>query len=147
MSRINNNQIMEQLTAMNTMMQSIIEEQKNQRADISALQKAVSVEKTSSKKTESSKKQSAPTKTSKKSSKKSAPKTSTKSSTKVDTLAQFEPKKDADGNYNYKSWKTCRAKYVASVTGKKDSWVAYDEFCKIAEPFDARFTYIKKSDR
>jgi len=138
MSRISNAQIMEQLTAMGTMMQSIIEEQKNQRADISALQKAVSVEKTSSKKTTSSKKQSAPTTT---------PKTSKKSSTKVDTLAQFEPKKDADGNYNYKSWKTCRAKYVASVTGKKDAWVAYDEFCKIAKPFDARFPYTKKSDR
>ena len=138
MSRISNKEIMEQLTVMGTMMQSIIEEQKNQRADISALQKAVSTGKTSSKKTSSSKKNTATTTTTK---------TSKKSSTKVDTLAQFEPKKDSDGKYNYKSWKTCRAKYVASVTGKKDSWVAYDEFCKIAKPFDARFPYIKKSDR
>lgn len=93
--------------------------------ETSSSKKSVSTPKSTSKKTASSK----------------------KSTPKTDTLAQFEPKKGEDGHYNYKSWKTCRAKYVASVTGKKDSWVAYEEFCKIAAPFDARYPYTKKSDR
>lgn len=61
MSRTTNKEIMEQLTNMQVMMQSIIEEQSRMRTDISALQKsAVSTPKTTSKKTTSSKKKSAP---------------------------------------------------------------------------------------
>ena len=80
----------------------------------------------------------------KKSSSKSAP--ATKSSNKV---ADFEPKKDSDGQYNYKSWKTCRRNYVASKLGKDltKEWVDYAEFCKVAAPFDKKFPYVKKSDR
>ena len=83
-------------------------------------------------------------KTSAKSSAKSAP--ATKSSNKV---ADFEPKKDSDGNYNYKSWKTCRRNYVSNKVGKDltKEWMDYEEFCKAAAPFDKKFPYVKKADR
>ena len=86
-------------------------------------------------------------KTSKKSSSKTtAPKTPKSSKT---SLTDFEPKKDSDGNYNYKSWKTCRRNFVAKKSGKDltKEWMDYAEFCKIAEPFDKKFPYVKKSDR
>ena len=84
------------------------------------------------------------TKTSKKSSAKTT--ATTKSSNKV---ADFEPKKDADGNYNYKSWKTCRRNYVANKVGKDltKEWMDYEEFCKAAAAFDKKYPYVKKSDR
>lgn len=87
----------------------------------------------------------------------STPKTSAKSSTAKKTattkssnkVADFEPKKDADGNYNYKSWKTCRRNYVSNKVGKDltKEWMDYEEFCKAAAPFDKKFPYVKKADR
>jgi hypothetical protein len=140
MSRITNNQIMEQLTAMNAMMQSIIEEQKSQRADISALQKAVSAGKTPSKKTASSKK-SAPT-----------PKTSPKSSnidqmTPDELMKKFEPKRQ-DGNYHWGSYKAQRTKFVEFVSGKKDQWLPKEEYNEWAAPWVEYWgEYVKKEDR
>ena len=78
MTRINEKKIMEQLTAMQTMMQSIIEEQQSLREDISALQKnRVSATKSTAKKTASSKQ--------------TTPKTTPK--TKQPTQAQLDARK------------------------------------------------------
>lgn len=96
------------------------------------------------------------TQTSKKSAPAKAPKTSKKSSAKTtattkssNKVADFEPKKDSDGQYNYKSWKTCRRNYVAAKLGKDltKEWVDYAEFCEAAKPFDKKYPYVKKADR
>ena len=83
-------------------------------------------------------------KTTKTSSKKSS--APSKSTLKV---TDFEPKKDSDGQYNYKSWKTCRRNFVSKKLGKDltKEWVDYAEFCKAAEAFDKKFPYVKKADR
>ena len=90
---------------------------------------------------------SAPKTSNKKSSVKSAPKSS-----KVINLADFEPKKDADGNYNWASYKACRRHYVEKVSGKKLSgkdgeWLENKVFNEFAAPFDEVYKYVKKSDR
>lgn len=84
--------------------------------------------------------------TKKATSKKSAPKSS-----KVN-LADFEPKKDADGHYNWASYKACRRRYVEEMSGKtlhgKDGeWLEGETFKKYAEPFEEAYKYVKKSDR
>ena len=81
----------------------------------------------------------------------SVKKSTTSSSKRTATakIEDFEPKKDSDGNYNYKSWKTCRRNFVAKKAGKDltKEWMAYEEFCKLAAPFDKKYPYVKKSDR
>ena len=93
-------------------------------------------------------KKSAPSTTNTKSSVKKTSAPATTKSSKMN-LADFEPKKDKDGQYNYKSWKTCRRNYVAQKLGKDltKEWVDYADFCKAAEAFDKKYAYIKKADR
>ena len=126
-----NKQIMEQLATINNTLVTLSETMVSLNSRIESLENS------------STKKSPKPT-TKKSTTKKSTTSRSTKS---TDSLAQFEPKKDADGHYNYKSWKTCRAKYVATLSGKKDEWIDYAEFCKLAKPFDTKYPYVKKSDR
>jgi hypothetical protein len=130
------NQIMEAINSINTSLAGIEKR-------VSALEKSSA---TSTTKTSSAKKSSA--KTAAPASTKQTATTSTKSS-KSKALADFEPKKDADGNYNYKSWKTCRRNFVSSKSGKDltKEWIDYAEFCKIAAPFDKKYPYTKKADR
>lgn len=73
----------------------------------------------------------------------------TANKTTTTKISDFEPKKDSDGNYNYKSWKTCRRNFVAKKAGKDltKEWMDYAEFCELAKPFDKQFPYVKKSER
>lgn len=134
--RITNNELMEAIMNLNNTLSSLEER-------VTKLESGSS----SAKKNTSAK--SAPKTSSKKSSAKSAPK-STKSS-KVN-LADFEPKKDADGHYNWASYKACRRRYVEEVSGKtlhgKDGeWLEGETFKKLAKPFEEAYKYVKKSDR
>lgn len=134
--RTTNKEIMELLVNINNTLSSLEER-------VTKLESGSS----SAKKNTSTK--SAPKTSSKKSSAKSAPK-STKSS-KVN-LADFEPKKDSDGHYNWASYKACRRRYVEEVSGKtlhgKDGeWLEGETFKKLAKPFEEAYKYVKKSDR
>ena len=132
--RITNKEIMEAIMNLNNTLASLD-------ARVTKLESGSS----SAKKSASTK--SAPKTSNKKSSGKSAPKSS-----KVINLADFEPKKDADGNYNWASYKACRRHYVEKVSGKKLSgkngeWLENKVFNEFAEPFDEAYKYVKKSDR
>lgn len=81
---------------------------------------------------------------------KSTPKSAPKSS-KVN-LADFEPKKDKDGYYNWASYKACRRRYVETVSGKilhgKDGeWLDGEAFKNYAKDFDKVYKYVKLENR
>lgn len=127
MARTTNKEIMELLVNINNTLSSLEER-------VSKLENGTS---TSSKTS---------TKSQKKTAKKSAPKSS-----KVN-LADFEPKKDKDGHYNWASYKACRRRFVEEVSGKtlhgKDGeWLEGETFKKFAKPFEEAYKYVKKSDR
>lgn len=127
MARTTNKEIMELLVNINNTLSSLEER-------VSKLETGTS---TSSKTS---------TKSQKKAPKKSAPKSS-----KVN-LADFEPKKDSDGHYNWASYKACRRRYVEEVSGKKlhgkdGEWLEGETFKKFAKDFDKAYKYVKKSDR
>ena len=142
--------IMRKTNTIEAMLQEIIfdvkdikEAQKLQDARITALEKAVKKPSNtnSSSKTSTKSQKKAP-----KTPKKSAPKSS-----KVN-LADFEPKKDSDGHYNWASYKACRRRYVEEVSGKKlhgkdGEWIEGETFKKFAKDFDKAYKYVKKSDR
>ena len=124
MKKITNKEIMETLMALNATLESL--DSRISKLESSSTNSANSTKKATSKK--------------------SAPKSS-----KVN-LADFEPKKDADGHYNWASYKACRRRYVEEVSGKtlhgKDGeWLEGETFKKYAEPFDKAYKYVKKSDR
>ena len=82
-------------------------------------------------------------KSSKTSSKKSAPKP-------TDKWAKYEPKKDAEGFYIWKSYKACRQRYL-NDNGKsyeEVGWMSKSDFAKAVKPFTDKFgEYVKKADR
>ena len=75
-------------------------------------------------------------------------------------LKDYEPKKDANGNYIWQSYKNQRSKYCYSVATKgkatssyKDGEKVYDDFSenspyyKAKAQFEKKYKYIKKADR
>lgn len=73
------------------------------------------------------------------------------------TLADYEPKKDSEGNYNFYSHKAQRKAYCYAVasngkTNKFDKEVEIDfseggKYYKAKADFDKKFPYKKKADR
>ena len=74
-----------------------------------------------------------------------------KSSAKpTDNWSKYTPKKDADGNYNWRSYKACRNRYLEDhgFGYDKVGWMGRADFAKAVKPFEDKFgKYIKKADR
>ena len=75
-------------------------------------------------------------------------------------LKDYEPKKSADGNYNWSSYKAKRTDYCYAVATKGEALGCYKngkkvvdfkdieaDFNKAKEQFTKHFKYIKKADR
>ena len=75
-------------------------------------------------------------------------------------LKDYEPKKSADGNYNWSSYKAKRTDYCYAVATKGKALGCYEkgvkvvdfkdieaDFNKAKEQFTKHFKYIKKADR
>ena len=93
---------------------------------------------------------------------KSVPTTSGKGISKLYSveLKDYEPKKSADGNYNWSSYKAKRTDYCYAVATKGKALGCYEkgvkvvdfkdieaDFNKAKEQFSKHFKYIKKADR
>jgi len=77
--------------------------------------------------------------------------TTTKGTTKgaVD-WSKCTPKKDADGQWNYKSYKAARNRYLAMVGKDYDSvgWQSAEDYAKAVAPFEKKFgKYVAKANR
>ena len=86
--------------------------------------------------------------TASKGSRKSAP--SPKAKTTKDAWGKYSPKKDADGFYNWRSYKAARNRYLEDngYGYDKVGWMSKEEFAKACKPWTDHFgEYTKKSDR
>lgn len=85
-----------------------------------------------------------------KGSKKAPARSQTKAESPKDSWAKYQPKKDADGNYNWRSYKACRSRWLNDhgYSYEEAGWMDAKAYAKACKPFTDKFgTYVKKSDR
>lgn len=67
-----------------------------------------------------------------------------------DGWGKYTPKKDADGNWNWRSYKACRNRYLEDhgFGYAEVGWMGRADFAKAVKPFEDKFgKYVKKADR
>ena len=73
-----------------------------------------------------------------------------KKATEKDPWLKYQPKKDADGNWNWKSYKASRNRYLKDNGFDYETvgWLSREDFAKAVKPFEDHFgAYVKKSAR
>ena len=80
----------------------------------------------------------------------STPKKSPKAKATADDWAKYTPKKDADGNWNWRSYKCARQRYLNDhgFNYEAKGWMSREDFAKACKPWTDKFgAYIKKDAR
>ena len=81
--------------------------------------------------------------------KKSSKRQSSSKAKKTDDWSKYEPLKDEDGYYIYRSYKNKRDKYLKDngYSYEDKGWMSREDYEKAVKPFTDHFKYIKKADR